>query len=282
MKKMLILGLAFSLIMMFSVGIMAETGPGFDEREFETGVGIFAGYDDANFDEIFISTRSVSHAHISNGGAVVVDGVTTSGSLSIPGDQEIKIEVPATAVIPCYLELELIGNAGYTKAKSIGSGAEGTVRHGSDSVLMLFDYQITGFMDEDWEFIDPEGGEFSSFGVNRGDRDPVYLHACDLYNANMYSNLPYGFQVSSTPLEGNEYGDILPMQMRYTFADSPGWTPTINVTNRSLDDGDDPANRLFKRNATVEESVFMQFRVPFNNVAADRYEGKVTFMVWTI
>ena len=256
MKKVMVMMLLVSLVMMFSVVASASWSGWVADEE-----GMFENYTASKFLNRFESTRASGSSY------VVVDGMTTTGTIRDNwGPQDGTITVRADAYIPCYLELELIGNRGYSKIKSIGPNADGTIYHGSNSVFMLFHPEMTGVLNADWEFINMAEASFSDIGPDRG----VYIHACDLFKANIYGNVGYGFSVSALPFTG--VGDHeFDMEVRYTL-DETNWSAGKSIGSEEVG----------TFGALDRETVFMQFRVPFADVEAGKYTSTVTFAIYTI
>ncbi len=255
MKKVVVLSLAVCLIMLFSGVVMASQW-----SDWESDKGIFENYTASKFFALSDTTRA------SGGDYVVVKTMTTTGTIRENwDDQRATVTVRADAYIPCYLELELIGNRGYTKVKSIGPTEDTTLYHGSNSVFMLFHPELTGTMDKDWNFLDIANAGFSTIGP---DRD-VYIHACDMFKANILGNVLYGFSVSADAFTGVGDHEFY-MDMRYTLDDGATWEEaTIGF------------EEIGEFGALDEETVFMQFRVPFANVEAGKYTTTVTFAIYT-
>ena len=269
MKKMLILGLVFSLIMMFTVGVMAED-PTTNEA-FIIDEGWYANYSEAQ--DLLPATQEDLRIGTSY---VTVSGVTVTGDTpdydvgDFIGDQEINVTISTAALIPCYLEMELIGNGGYTKGKSIGADAVLDIDRTEESHWMLFHPDFGGFMDADWNLLG-EGDivDFSTLGPEAG----TFLNACDMWTANLFANVDYGFDVDASPLEGPDNTELF-MDMRATSPDA-----TL-VGYEFLDIG---LANVFNGQALESASIFMQFRVPFNNeLIAGQYDGEITFKMYSI
>ena len=276
MKKMLTLGLVLAFMMMFTVGVMADAhdaGSGFDEPNWSYGSGIFADYE--AFENFFDSETDIAAEY------KTITNARVTGSLDEilydAGDQDGLIKINTLANIPCYLELELIGNAGYSKLKSLGAGSSGIVDRTEENHWMFFDTNFGGLVNAEWESIG-EGEAFSDIGPNNEDRE-IYIQACDMWTANLYANVDYGFSVSATPLSNGS--EELNIEMRHTELNVPGWTeagvlPTAEPVDPDYD------YQVGTWDALEAATVYMQFRVPFDAVPAGAYEGDITFKVYSI
>ena len=127
MKKMLTLGLVFAMVMMFAVGVMAQQGVDEPDWTLNEAGGIFENY---KAFKTFFDDRAV----LSTNGPADLDyqTITNAKIIGSPGDiqyaagnQDGLVKIKTLANIPCYLEMELIGNAGNTKIKSMGAGSTG-------------------------------------------------------------------------------------------------------------------------------------------------------------
>ena len=278
MKKMLTLGLVLALMMMFTVGVMADghdTGPGFDEPDWEYGEGIFEGW--SALEEPFFAANPVTHSD-----HVIIKNLNPNDypkdflNYEV-GDQEATVIIPAVANIPCYIRFTLTGNGSTATLKSLGANSTGTVNwnnaseyyDAAGSHVMLFDARMSGFIDEYWNAVGAEDPEFSTI-PNK------YITACDLWTAEIYSNLNYRLGVSADTLEGrDDTGNELTIEMRYTNHAAPGWSNGFELPE--LDD----EITIGDFDATDTTTLTMQFRVPFENTAADRYTGDVYFKAYT-
>ncbi len=268
MKKMLTLGLVLALMMMFSVGVMAtdpDTG-----QPFEIDEGWYENYSEAN------NLLPATQKDLKTGNFRTVAGVTITGDTpdynedAFIGDQEINVTISTAALIPCYLEMELIGNGGYTKGKSVGADAVLDINRENESHWMLFHPDFGGFMDSDWNLLgDSDVVDFSTLGTGAG----TFLNACDMWTANLFANVDYGFDVDASPLVGPNNIE-LSMDMRATSPD---------VTLESYEFLDIGLANVFNGDALESASIFMQFRVPYNNtLEAGQYDGDITFMMYSI
>lgn len=269
MKKILIIGLAIGVVTLFSLSVLAQDPV--TEEDFVIDEGWYNNYSEA---QEILSATQVKTATGTN--HVTVDGVKVTGNTpdyseeDYIGDQEINVTINTSAMIPCYLEMELVGNAGYTKAKSIGANAVANVDRTSESHWMLFNPEFGGMMDSDWNLLATEDvQDFSTLGLDNG----YYINACDIWTANLFGNIAYGFDINASPLTNGS--DSFNMDMRLTGED-------ISET------GGDEYLALGQANlgsfgALDETSLFMQFRVPFNrDVPAGQYDGDVTFSMYSV
>ncbi|MFW6027143.1 MAG: hypothetical protein ACOCRX_12480, partial [Candidatus Woesearchaeota archaeon] len=146
MKKIIIFSLITAVVMMFSVGVLADqVGPDPEtNQDFEINEGWYENYDDAQ--DILSTTQENTEIHVDY---KTVEGVTVTGDTPAYGnedigDQEINVKINTSALIPCYLEMELIGNAGLTEAKSIGAGAKADIDRTDEEHWMLFNPKFGG------------------------------------------------------------------------------------------------------------------------------------------
>ncbi len=268
MRKMLVIMLLVSVVMMLSVGVSADFGPLFTQK-----TGIFENFDASMFSGYwFATTDSGSQYNIMS---------FSRGNQPSPanwGDQTATIIVGADAFIPCYLELELRGNWGYSKIKTMGPDIEenpAEVQFGNYPNVMRFHPNIGGLMDGSWAFVDwqaLEGQEFSTVGPDRG----LFIHACDLFQAKVYGNVAYNFIVEADPFVGNHTTDTFYLDMRV----APEGTT-------ALDDPDaqyftEVGDALVASLAAKEHGTYlMQFRIPWSDVDAGKYTSTVYFIVST-
>lgn len=269
MKKLLSLALLISLVFAFSVMVAANNPtPGEDDPDWTYGEGIYADYDP--FASFFDSYKELDAKWKT---------ITNARTICSPkdvdyeqGDQEASVTIKTKVNIPCYLEMELIGNAGYSKVKSVGAHAKGNLDRTTEPHWMFFDSNVGGFLNQNWESIDRE--TFCEIAPNRDGRDPVYLQACDMWTAHLYANIDYAFDVTATPLvNSDDATQFLNMDMRHTMDGEAGWTEHLALGNTTV--GTFPSRE--------ENTVYMQFRVPYSaDVDAGQYDGTVTFKIYSI
>lgn len=298
MKKLLVLLLTLSVIMAFSLTAAALYDPSIfepDEEErwnfdrdwgfwdIDDEDGIFAGYSDSKFAGIFEAARGENTEHY-----VVVDGVTVvtpEGIADNWGHQNATIRVPAQLYIPCYLEMMLVGNAGKTKVKTIGIDEmqNPAIDHGSDRIIMLFHPEITGVLDEDWNFINAGADRvFSSIGPG-ADTDAAnaktFINACDIFRLQVYGNVGYQVSVTANPFVD---GDVnIPIQYRYLvdpeaeaeMNSHDNWSATSSLVDPGFTSG-----ALVPCETHV---YFFQFRVPWVHMGAGQYDTDVFFKIYT-
>jgi len=290
MKKLVILVMAMALVIGMSLGALAGVENTGDDPLGEEGAGwlinegSLEGWEDSNFETLSESETGTS---TEVGTGITVDGIKVAwaypdeGSAGKGGpedrdwDQEINYTIPAYAEIPCYLEMNLFGNGAYMNATNVGEGATTEVT-GADH-WMLFDTNYGGVVDGNWNFVD----DFSPEDVvdEQSDR---YIQGCDIFTANLFANVPYGFDVSS---EGLGEDGKLPIQMRTT---QEGIDITEENNNNDIDAWsatetlDADGTQVGAYSALEEAQINMQFRVPFDQVAAGIYEGEVTFSMYSM
>ncbi len=290
MKKMLVLFLTLSVVMVFSLTAAAlyepgeEVGWNFDQTWgfWEVGGGIFENYTESKFESIFDAARGENTTHY-----VVVEGIQVEAPDGIKenwGPQNAQIKVPARLYIPCYLEMMLVGNAGKTKVKTIGidDADNPIIRHGSERIIMLFHPELTGVVDEDWNFINAVDGDriFSSIGPG-ADKDPdnakTFIHACDIFRVQVYGNIGYNVSLTADPFAMGTDNEVY-IQTRYFFDpagemdanDHEDWSETINLGFAEFE-GLTPCNTYV---------MFFQFRVPWIHMDAGMYETCVYFKIY--
>jgi len=300
MKKLLVLFLTVSVIMVLSLAVLADVPPDYDLPDewcveppdgwsaWEAGVGIFENYEESKFAGFFEYARNEDTDEY-----VVVEGVTVTGVIDdLWGVQRGIIYVPARLYIPCYLEMHLVGNGGKTKVKTLGIDEdpyENAIRHGSDNVIMLFHPGLTGVVDSKWNFVNAVDGQrlFSSIGPG-SDADPdnakVFIHACDIFRLDFYGNIAHNISVKAEPfthyrgMPGTEGDDtVVYLQMRYNLnsMDDGTWseTKTVKPNNFSPEGGFEPCS---------PNTMFFQFRVPWVHMEAGEYRTIVTFSIFNI
>ncbi len=196
--------------------------------------------------------RTIHNAKVTGGmGEIIYD----------QGVQDVSVTINTRANIPCYLELELIGNAGYSKVKSIGPGADAHLDRTGESHWMLFDSKFGGIVDADWEEVNVS--VFSSVpGQN------LFIQACDYWTANLRANIPFMFSVSATEMVHVDDDEVkLSILMQITPDDPFAW------------EGDYELGSFTTAELTplVDYTYYMRFRVPFTGILAGGYEGDITF-----
>ena len=126
--------------------------------------------------------------------------------------------------------------------------------------------------------------------------EDIYIHACDLWTADVWANVPFGFAVSSAGM-GDFAGlaDPLLIEMRYlerlgagivsresdlppyngvALMEAHGWAGDYVLDEDGVEVGQYPAGQNVHVN--------MQFRIPVTGAPAGRYQGEVTFSAYTI
>ena len=328
MKRILILVLAFAFLFTFSLSVLADEDvtlwPNNAGSDPETGngwlidVGTLVGWTDSNFEKLEYDASGKSEVV---GTGITVDGIKLEwdypgmGSIGKGGDvedfeQSIDYTIVAFAEIPCVLKMNVFGNEGWADGISIGnnsevdidnglymSGGDDEVAPGTKSHFMLFDTNYGGVVNGNWEFV-----EVSPVDYATGEAPNLYIHACDLWTADVWANVPFGFKISSTGL-GDFAGlqDLIYIQMRYLERLGAG----IVSSQSGLPPFDEPVNArdfLVQSNGawsttyTVDEAgeeigtydagqnvhINMQFRIPVTGAPAGRYQGEVTFSTYTI
>ncbi len=267
MKRMSILSLVLVFVLGLSLNVMADgygekpdpTIPGENDPGFEIGKGIFEDYEgfaNFSFEETDIDSEYT-----------VISGARTTGSTEEffveQGDQKVKVIINTVANIPCYLEMELTGNAGYSHGISFGPEAEALMDRRGESHWMLFHSDFGGFLNENWESVAQEDVEAGA---------GLYLHACDMWEARVYGNINHRLDVIATPLVNQENGEEILMDMRHTLEGNPNWVENTEISEVTVGDFD----------YLEENTIYMQFRVPFDDVPAGQYDGDITFKTYSI
>ncbi len=298
MKKYLIGLLALTFLMAFTFGVLADNGSSWAEDYWDNhGYGEAPGgcyyqfqgdgiviwineYDPTNDDYTFLPFDRKGYTYDVNGR----DGgklVGTEGD----NDQEVSITVPTQAFIPCYLELQITGNQGQTGIKSFGPESVGTVSTwnstnpdgGSAPYGIVFDNEIGGFIDENWECL----GRGSNFNLHAdGLPDNIYIGACDIMMVEADGNEAYRYEVDGGPLahvDGNG-GSDLALHMRTSFDEGGTWEQAIFENERTETFG---AAGNYVAGDKMEALHY--FRVPVSTeVMHGMYEGEVVFRIVSI
>ena len=274
--------MAMALVVGMSLGVMADVENTGDDPLGEEGAGwiinegSLEGWENSNFVTLNESETDVS---TEVGKGITVEGIKVAweypeqGSAGKGGpedrdfDQEINYTIPAYAEIPCYLEMNLFGNGAYMEASNVGAENQSDISYGQH--WMLFDTDYGGVVDGNWNFVDSSNFDPADIVAEESDR---YIQACDIFTANLFANVPYGFDVSSEGLgEDNE----LPIQMR---TQQEG----LDISNASTETLDASGIQVGNYNALEQAQINMQFRVPFDEVEAGIYEGEVTFSMYSM
>lgn len=263
MKKMLILSLVMVFALGLSLSVIAEAPdpivPGENDPEFKIGKGIFKNYE--GIDNFVLEETDTGSKY------TVISGARTTGSTDEifveQGDQKVKVIINTVANIPCYLEMELTGNAGYSHGISFGPEAEALMDRRGESHWMLFHSDFGGFLNENWESVAQDDVEAGA---------GLFLHACDMWEARIYGNIDHRFEVIADPLKHVEYEEEILMDMRYTFDGSPNWVENTEIGAVTVGDF----------GYLEENTVYMQFRIPFDDIPAGQYEGDITFKAYSI
>ncbi|MDD2430377.1 MAG: hypothetical protein PHD88_09740 [Firmicutes bacterium] len=222
-------------------------------------------------------------------------------ALNLPSwSQQAEVTLKAKAYIPCYLGLTVFGNNGGAAVESFGPGSQSGTWNGS-IWYMLFDNEIGGFIDENWEFLARgKNAEIRPFPKN--DLDFAYnafIEACDTFHTVVYSNDAYTYEVEAGALKyANENAGVkdlpLDMQSQFAWAMDPYALAEDVIGSRELDSltYNDPIETTFTTNKSVNFGsmpyctftvVKHRFRVPYEmTVRHGEYSGQVTFRAYTI
>ncbi len=323
MKRLSILVLAFAFLLVFSFGIMAEDtlwpdNAGTDPvggAGWEIDVGTLEGWTDSNFEILEYQASGKSDVV---GTGITVDGIKLQWSYPNTGIgkggefeedfiQRIDYTIVAFAEIPCVLKMNVFGNDGWADGISIGGVSDIDIDKGlydegdpgTKSHFMLFDTNYGGVVDVDWNFVEVTAVDYAT-----GQAPGLYIHACDLWTADMWANVPFGFAVSSTGLSDGVI-DPFYIEMRYLerlgagIVSSNSGLPPFEEEETVNGDSVDflvQSNGAWSGDYTVDEDgqeigqydagqnvhINMQFRIPVTGAPAGRYEGEVTFSTYTI
>jgi hypothetical protein len=278
MKKMLVLALA--LVFMLSGAAMADgheyTGV-FEQTPFNPDLsaqfadgGDYAGYENVDDGGVVFwndvdpeNPGDYTHLESFNREEYYLDMNSEESRR-----QKVEITLDVEAYIPCFLEMRLTGNQGTTSAISYGPGAEAV--GDAEGYLMIFDNEIGGYLDEEWQSL----GYGSNVTLNPG--DDVFIGACDIFGVEVISNDNYRYDVESDALDGvgGANGETLPMYMRTDLGG--GWLANDFVFNA-------PKTFSRTRNAGQKLTAVHNFKVPFNmNTVHGEYNGEIVFRAVTI
>lgn len=298
------------ILLCFSTAVGAEQSmlwrdnAGFDPvtgEGWNIDVGTLYGWRDSNFETIEYQAAGKSQ--------VVGTGITVNGikvDWRYPGlgyigkggdlaggegrlDQSIDYTVVAFAEIPCVLEMDIIGNGGWNNSNGEVAllNEENDIPEGD---FMVFSPSVGGIVDAEWNFMEMNSVEYAT-----GQGAEAYIHACDLWTANIWANVPYGFAVSSVGMSdfaGLEEPLLIEMRCLEILGDGivsqeSGTSPyDVEVASNSNWSGDYVLNEDGIEIGTYEAGqnvhINMQFRVPVTAVPAGRYQGEVSFSTYTI
>jgi hypothetical protein len=307
MKRLSILVLVLAFIFTFSFGALADViwtdNAGNDPMTDEgwlIDAGTLEGWSDSNFETLEYNLTGKSQVV---GTGITVEGIqvdwTYPGSAFIGKgedlaggdtrlDQSIDYTVVAFAEIPCVLEMDIIGNGGWNNSNGEVAllNEENDIPEGD---FMVFSPSVGGIVDAEWNFMEMNSVEYAT-----GQGAEAYIHACDLWTANIWANVPYGFAVSSVGM--SDFAGLeepLLIEMRYLErlgngivsqqSDLPPFD--MEVADGNWSDNyvlDEDGEEIGQYNAGQNSHINMQFRVPLNGAPAGRYQGEVTFSTYTI
>ncbi len=183
--------------------------------------------------------------------------------------ERASITLNAIAYIPTYVKLQLSGNAGKSTVHAFGPV---TIGESTFSNNLIFDNEIGGFVDNDWNSV----GHGKNIEISP--EDGYYIQASDYLKAVVFSNSKYEYEVVSSPLTTTDEKSLA-LEMGYTIKNGDlwgEWSPvTFNSTNQNVSISScEPLQTL---------TVMHRFRVPYNDtVVAGEYSGKIYFKVYTL
>lgn len=278
MKKSLVVALMLSFVMIFSFVVLAENG--------DDGVWTSSQY----WDEYDYDTKYVMAADDKDGIKWFQDtDGTNPGIYTILKElnrknyyldrntevadrrQELAIDVPTYAYIPCYLKIDLVGNQGTTVGESFGPGAISSTQ--TAGYMLVFDNEIGGFIDEDWHSLG--SGRKAEVAPGPG----KYIAGCDMYLINTYGNDDYKYEITSAPLVAvDNSGDPLPIHVRTSLDLGDSWEDPIDEI-----DTDPTVIPVATMEAGEEFTALHNFRVPYDvGIDHGEYSGTITFRVVSI
>lgn len=300
---MLVILLCFTTAAVAEQSVLWIDNSGFDPvtgENWKIDVGTLHGWQVSNFETLKYQTAGKSQVV---GTGITVEGIKVDWEYPRTGfigkgdgpvgntrlDQSIDYTIVTFAEIPCVLSMDIFGNGG-------GINDDGfTVLNEENEIpvsdLMLFSPSMGGIVDADWKFI-----EMDAVGYATGQAVGAYINACDLWSANLWANVPYGFSVSSAGLGYfDSLEDPLLIEMRYLeilgagiISQEPGLSSyDENVVSLNSDwAGDYVLNEdgveIGAYEAGQNVHINMQFRIPLTGAPAGRYQGEVTFSTYTI
>ena len=287
MKKLLIFTL--SLILVFSFGILANGQGDMDQvgldywDTYMANYGEDSGQDggtfvwdtDSNDDKNQPSKYTILNGYAENnkeggnkGEHLGIKNRFGNYSFAGAGDQEVVVSIDVKANIPCYLGMTLTGNLGYATGTSVGISEEETIDLTSEeSIIMLFDDEVGGFVDASWNSLGHMGHPDPSDGVY------YYLRSCDMFKVDLVANTPYKYSVILTDELENDNSNVLPMDVRTSGNGGTSW---------SQYNGLDSLNEEIAWNFNSNRTLYHDFRVPYTNQPTGQYEGEITFKAVTL
>ncbi len=199
----------------------------------------------------------------------------TEDIVSKTATERSSIVVDTVAFIPTYVKLELSGNSGKSTVHAFGPF---TVGNSLFENALIFDNEIGGFIDENWNSLGH--GEQLSIAPDKN----RYIQASDYLKAVIFSNDNYKYEVTASPLLATSESAIpnasLSLEMAYSTLnanDSYGDWQSFTFT------GINSSEMIAQKSALQTLTVMHRFRVPYNNeVAAGKYTGKIHFKVYTL
>ena len=270
MKKLFVLVLLLSMVLLFSGVVSADE----HHDPWKVGEGMFTDWIASRL-EPYADKKQDSSTKTEEYIVVEGMGVTRGGVDQYPGDQTGTITIPAEAYIPCYIEMQIRGNYGYTKVKSLGDGAHVDAGFGVNNFL-LFMPHLTGLMDSEWMHLPFMDGDNYNWDFSTLPAD-AYIGACDMLELRTLGNTPYkvtiaadGFKLSPDGTENAFY-----MEARYTDEfESSNFTPLGELTSN-------PKDIITSPQIGVAEYRWLQFRIPMDMGVAGKYETDVIFHITT-
>ena len=282
MRKSLIVVFALIFTLVLSFGVMAENGDDgiFDSVQYEEEYGFFGeegSYDRFEDDGVawFNDVDSNNPGQYTNLEGLDRNGYKLDSNRpnATDEDQEVAVKLTVDAYIPCYLELTLTGNQGITSGKSFGPDTNPNVGT-ANGYLMVFDNEIGGFVDGDWN----SKGAGRNAEVEPG--DDVYIMACDIFRVDVYGNEDYRYEVEGSALSARDNsGSALTMQMGTSLDLGDTWGTEVDF---AATEGTNIFN-IHQGGATESMSALHRFRVPYNrNTVHGHYGGTIIFRAVSI
>ncbi len=295
LKRKMSLYLLLGILLCFYTAVFAEQDVlWLDNRGFDPATGegwkIDAGtlvdWEESNFEALAYQACGKSEdvgTGITVGGIKLqwtYPGIDSIGK-GIEGldlQQSLDYTIVARADISSSLRMNVFGYSGRNGVNNeFAFRSEGDEISTDNNNFMLFDTDYGGIVDEDWNFV-----EVSAVDYATGEAPNLHIHASDLWTADLWANVPYGFTISSTGL-GDSAGleELLYIEMRYLededlfqITQSNGWNGDFVLDEDGVEIGQYDAGQYVHIN--------MQFRIPITGAPAGRYQGEVTFSTYTI
>lgn len=297
MRKSFVIVLMLSLVLIFSLGVLAQSNENGEETTYCDFVPAEYWEDYGYLDNyVMIAEDNDGLKWFNDHGdeyvllpeinrdweALYKDSNRLGGKGGDGGldmDQELIVRLPIYAYIPCYIEMTLTGNEIRNEGQSFGPDTnlldDKTNDNGALDFnnILLFDNQVGGFVNGDW----------MSLGAGRNAEiepdEEVFIAGCDIFCVKINSNEDYKYEVWSKELDQTGGDDTLELYM-VTKVNDGSWsddfifgTPAEGETHVINEIGEYIGENRFLHN----------FKVPYNMVTHHgEYTGEVLFRVVSI